>query len=133
MKSKTPDPCPCGRNAGYAACCARYHDGVPAPDAETLMRSRYSAYCKGLESYLIDTWHADTRPAIGELNLAATPPAKWIGLEVKDHKESADDATVEFVARYRVGGRAYRLHEISRFTRQDERWYYRDGTLLDET
>ena len=89
------------------------------------MRSRYSAYVLKLETYLLDTWHPDTRPAaLGP----AADNCKWLGLEVKNSAmELADRATVEFVARYKIGGRAHRLHEISRFVREDGRWYYLDG------
>lgn len=91
------------------------------------MRSRYSAYVLGLEGYLLATWHASTRPAA--LDLAAGPGAKWLGLEIKARTETGDAATVEFVARCRVGGRAQRMHEISRFVREDGRWYYVDGEI----
>jgi SEC-C motif-containing protein len=91
------------------------------------MRSRYSAYVLGLEDYLLATWHASTRPAV--LDLGSEAPPKWLGLEVKACAENEDSATVEFVARCRVGGRAQRLHEISRFVREDGRWYYVDGVI----
>src|SRR3989338_1791125 len=124
----TAKPCPCGA-ADYATCCGRYHGGASAPDAESLMRSRYSAYVLGLEAYLLATWHHTTRPAA--LDLAADN-AKWLGLEVKKHTpESADRATVEFVARYKISGRAHRLHEISRFTREEGRGFYVDGEFPD--
>ncbi|HSM98713.1 MAG TPA: YchJ family metal-binding protein [Gallionella sp.] len=123
-----PLPCPCG-GADYATCCGRYHNGAPAPDAASLMRSRYSAYALKLESYLLATWHSSTRPAA--LGLAADN-TKWLGLEVKDHLPgSADRATVEFVARYKTGGRAGRLHEVSRFVREDGRWFYVDGGFVE--
>lgn len=125
MKPKFPGPCPCGRPLAYAACCGRYHAGSPAADAESLMRSRYSAYVLGLEGYLLATWHASTRP--GALDLASGPQAKWLGLEVKAQIEAGDQATVEFVARCRVGGRAQRLHELSRFVREEGCWYYLDA------
>jgi len=32
-----------------------------AADAEALMRSRYSAFARGLADYLLATWHASTR------------------------------------------------------------------------
>ena len=89
------------------------------------MRSRYSAYVLGLEDYLLVTWHASTRPAA--LNLGAEAQAKWLGLDVKAHSASDGAATVELVARCRVGGRAQRLHEVSRFVREDGRWFYVDG------
>lgn len=91
------------------------------------MRSRYSAYVLKLAAYLLASWHPDTRPASLDL---ADDNAKWLGLEVKNHiKADAEHATVEFVARYKVGGRASRLHEISRFIRKNGQWLYVDGTF----
>jgi len=119
-------PCPCGRGPGYADCCGRLHAGQPAPDAESLMRSRYSAYVLGLEDYLLATWHPSTRPEA--LNLAEGPAPKWLGLDVKARSTDGERATVEFVARCRVGGgSAQRMHELSRFVREAGRWYYVDG------
>ncbi len=120
-------PCPCGRAAPLAACCGRYldhWDDAPAPDAESLMRSRYTAFVHERADYLRATWHASTRPD----TLDFEPGARWLGLEVRDHRSTGpDSAEVEFVARYRVGGRAVRLHERSRFVREGGRWYYVDG------
>jgi len=51
-----------------------------------------------------------------------------LGLEVKRFEVTGkDSAVVEFVARYKVGGKAQRLHEVSRFERIDGRWVYVDG------
>lgn len=90
------------------------------------MRSRYSAYVLGLIDYLLATWHPSTSP--GELDLA---PVKWLGLEVRHALASGDAGVVEFVARLRDGGRAQRLHETSRFVREEDRWYYIDGQIAD--
>jgi SEC-C motif-containing protein len=125
--------CPCGRRSAKGAalaladCCGRYLDqGEPAPDAESLMRSRYSAFVLERADYLQATWHASTRPP----SLDFDAGAKWLGLEVRSHRATgADRAEVEFVARYRVHGRAVRLHERSRFVREDGRWYYVDGDV----
>ena len=90
------------------------------------MRSRYSAFVLGRADYLLTTWHASTRPAQLDLD----PAAKWLGLEVRAHRSiDAAHAEVEFVARYREGGRAVRLHERSRFVREDGRWQYVAGDL----
>jgi SEC-C motif domain protein len=123
----TLTPCPCGNDAGYAHCCGPLHDGSVAATAEALMRSRYSAYVLKREDYLLATWHPSTRPA--SLKLAAQQPAPtWLGLDVKRHEENSDQATVEFIARLRYGGgKAQRMHEISRFVREQGRWYYVDG------
>lgn len=92
------------------------------------MRSRYTAYTLLREDYLLATWHTSTRPA--SLDLAADAATKWIGLEVKRHEQQdTDHAIVEFVARYKVNGRAHRLHEVSRFVREDGRWFYVDGDV----
>ena len=91
------------------------------------MRSRYTAYVRGDAGYLVSSWHPSTRPAGLDLGDAAV--TRWLGLEVKRHQmQDADHAIVEFVARYRIGGgSAVRLHEISRFVREDGRWFYVDG------
>ena len=94
------------------------------------MRSRYTAYTLQREDYLLATWHPATRPAALELD--ATPRPQWLGLAVKSHT-SLDDthATVEFVARHKLNGRAFRLHETSCFERVDGRWLYVDGEIRD--
>ncbi len=94
------------------------------------MRSRYSAYILNREDYLLATWHSDTRPA--SLELTGQPAQQWIGLTIiKRHEQTTTDrAIVEFVARYKINGRAYRLHEISRFVREDGVWLYVDGDIL---
>ncbi|MDD4911077.1 MAG: YchJ family metal-binding protein [Sideroxydans sp.] len=127
--NKQSTNCPCGSTKPFTACCAPYVEGnVPAPTAEALMRSRYTAYTLLREDYLLATWHTSTRPA--SLELAADTATKWIGLEVKRHEQQdTDHAIVEFVARYKVNGRAHRLHEVSRFVREDGRWFYLDGDL----
>ena len=127
-------PCLCGRAQRgrplvWSACCGRYvdaWDAHPAPDAEALMRSRYSAYVLGRADYLVATWHPSTRPAALELD----PGIKWLGLEVRAHRPLGPDwAEVEFVARSRSLGRGQRLHEVSRFVREGGRWYYVDGDI----
>ena len=109
----------------FQDCCGPYLTGARwAPDAPTLMRSRYSAFVRGEVAYLLATWHGSTRPASLELEASA----RWLGLEVRLARVTGPDtAEVEFVARYRVAGRAVRQHELSRFVRQDNRWYYLDG------
>lgn len=123
-------PCPCGSGRGYAACCGEFHGGVAAPDAERLMRSRYSAFVLGREDYLLASWHPDTRPAAPALDAAPLP--HWQGLAIKSHiQQDQSHATVEFVARYKLNGRAFRIHEISRFERVDGCWLYVDGEIRE--
>lgn len=91
------------------------------------MRSRYAAFVLDLRPYLLATWHASTRPAVLE---APEPGLQWLGLAVKRTAlQDADHGTVEFVARSKLGGRAHRLHETSRFVRENGAWFYVDGDL----
>lgn len=130
MASIDDSPCPCGQPASYAACCGRWHRGhthLQAPDAQALMRSRYTAFVLGLHEYLLATWHPSTRPAAIEADDAGL---KWLGLQVRQYTViDADHAEVEFVARSKLAGRAHRLHERSRFVREHGRWHYVDGDL----
>lgn len=129
MTTASSDPCPCGHPLAYTACCGRYHAGTPAPDAEALMRSRYSAYVRQLANYLLASWHPSTRPADLSLDEAPGQRTRWLGLTVHEHQQSdPEHAEVRFTARYRTGGAsAVKMSEHSRFLREDGRWFYLDA------
>ena len=124
--------CPCGSGLAYDDCCGRWHGGAAAPTAEALMRSRYSAYVLGDSDYLRAPWHPSTRPA--ELTLDAR--LQWFGLDIRRREHGGPDdeqGIVEFVARGKVNGRAERLHEGSRFVKEEGRWFYVDGELQERS
>jgi SEC-C motif-containing protein len=144
VRTARPTDCPCGgatpnRGSGakpprYADCCGRFIDGDDVPStALELMRSRYTAYVLGAADYLRATWAADTCPADLDVDPAAPGAPRWLGLSIKRHAALDDTrAEVEFVARYKTGGRAFRLHESSRFVRGDDgRWRYVDGEIRE--
>jgi len=92
------------------------------------MRSRYSAFVLADGDYLLRSWHSTTRPAAADLDF--DPKCRWLGLTIKQQRPLSDDqAEVEFVARYQINGRAYRLHETSRFQREGGEWRYVDGVI----
>ncbi|WP_236650928.1 YchJ family protein [Aquabacterium fontiphilum] len=122
--------CPCGQPQAYEACCGRFHaawargdHAAMAPGPEALMRSRYTAFVYDLRPYLLATWHPDTRPAEIE---PPEPGLRWLGLTVQrvGSTGGGDEGTVAFVARYKIGGRAHRLVEHSRFVRESGIWLY---------
>ncbi len=123
------EACPCGSSQPFSGCCQPLLDGGAASSAEALMRSRYTAFVTGDAEYLLQSWHPMNRPA----EVGIDVEQKWLGLKIR-HTEAgqADDThgIVEFVARYKIAGKAYRLHEISRFSRVEGRWVYVDGELL---
>jgi SEC-C motif domain protein len=114
----------------YLNCCGVWHAGAAAPNAEALMRSRYTAFVLQDETYLLATWHPRTRPASVSFEVGT----KWLGLKVVDARAvDAHHAEVEFIARYRVGGAsAARIHERSRFVREAGAWLYVDGAVADQ-
>ena len=129
--------CPCGRLAGpqkplaCEQCCGRFINDfaeTPAPDAESLMRSRYSAFVLQRADYLLATWHTSRRPS----GISFDPGVKWLGLEVRQHRVlDVSHAEVEFIARQKSPvSPALRLHERSRFLREGGRWFYVDGDQL---
>jgi SEC-C motif-containing protein len=153
MKPLAPQqPCPCGRLAGaggsalapgqrpgpagkplaYGDCCGRWLEAAPhsaqPPDAESLMRSRYSAFVLERGAYLLESWAASHRPE----SVAFDPGVKWLGLDVRAHHATGEaSAEVEFVARQKpANGPAVRLHERSRFVQEAGRWLYVDGDAL---
>ena len=120
--------CPCGSAQPFNACCGVHLAGIAAPTPHALMRSRYTAFTLHDAPYLLATWHASTRPATLTFDSEAEP--KWLGLKLIAHQlQDEHHASVEFVARSKHGGRAHRLHEVSRFVREDGRWFYVDGVL----
>jgi SEC-C motif domain protein len=131
LARKTPGdgPCPCGSGRPYGACCGPFLRGSAVPEsAEELMRSRYTAYVRGDRDWLRATWHPATRPAAVDLDKRV----RWIRLEILAIEAGGPGDTkgiVEFVAHCKIGGRAHRLHERSRFQRRDGRWLYVNGDL----
>jgi len=129
-KHAFPTDCPCDSGKPYKDCCFMYHmEKVHAPTAEALMRSRYSAYALRKADYVLYSWHPSTRPS--ELDLS-DDKTKWLGLTIvgtAGGQPDDDEGTVEFIAKYKIGGRACKLAEKSRFVREKGRWYYVDGDV----
>ena len=128
---KEKEVCPCESGRAYTDCCAKFIEAGQQPEtAEQLMRSRYSAYVLQREDYLLRTWHASTRPL--ELNL---DKVQWLGLQLRCTQAGSvtdREGVVEFVARYKRQGRAERLHETSRFVRDEGQWFYVEALSATE-
>jgi SEC-C motif-containing protein len=122
------DTCPCGSGSAYGGCCGPLHDGNPAPTAEALMRSRYSAFAVGDLDHVFRTWHPRTRPD----DVTPATGLAWVGLEVVrtvDGGVDDDTGEVEFRARFRDARGERVMHETSRFERRGGRWVYVDGDV----
>ena len=87
------------------------------------MRSRFSAFVVKDADYLLATWHPETRPA--ELDLSGSP--EWVSLQVLSFSAGADTGRVHFRAVYRADGGWGYLEERSDFSKENGRWFYREG------
>ncbi|HEX5636739.1 MAG TPA: YchJ family metal-binding protein [Gammaproteobacteria bacterium] len=122
-------PCPCGSGRSLADCCLPLLSGSShARTAESLMRSRYSAYVLGNAEYLAASWHVSTRPP----QLDAGTNVEWLGLQVLSCRAGMENDTrgsVEFIARYRLQGIEAQAQENSRFVREAGQWFYLNGDM----
>lgn len=87
------------------------------------MRSRYSAFVTENESYLLHTWQLTKRPQ----KIDFDSKTKWLGLNLKKCKAGLTSDTegwVEFVARYKIAGKAERIEELSYFMKEEGQWLY---------
>ncbi|WP_331714268.1 YchJ family protein [Auraticoccus cholistanensis] len=122
------DSCPCGSGRPFERCCGPVLAGRPAPSAERLMRSRYTAHVLDDRDHLRASWHPSTRPA----EVVLEPGVEWLGLTVLGTERGGlldEDGRVEFRARWRRHGTEGELHEISRFVREGRHWFYLDGLV----
>jgi len=126
-------PCPCGSARGLDDCCGPIIAGTPAPTAEALMRSRYSAYTLGKFDYLADTLAPELRGDFDVDEAAASfENTRWEGLEVRAVTAGAAGdrtGTVEFMARFRLGNERRMHHEMASFRREGEAWVFDGGEM----
>jgi SEC-C motif-containing protein len=124
--------CPCGSGNLLDACCGHYHAGTPAPDAQTLMRSRYSAYVLGLVDYLVGTTLPAQQAGLDRAAMAAwSAQSTWLGLEVENAEVlggQPEHAFVTFTARWHDSQGDHQHRERSAFV-QAGRWYFIDPTV----
>ena len=122
--------CPCGSGIALADCCGKWHQGQPAPSAERLMRSRYSAYTLSLIDYLVATTLPAQQAALDRDSMRAwSLGSTWLGLEVEGSELIDTHAFVTFTARWHDSDGEHRHRERSAFVQQAGRWYFIDPTV----
>lgn len=127
MKKLSPNaPCPCGSKTKYKKCCRPYHRGKKAPDALTLMKTRYSAYAMGEADYIIQTTHPEHPDFTSDRErwrreiLAFSHGTEFKGLEILASRTDGARAVVHFIARLDSGD----MQECSHFLLEEGRWLY---------
>ncbi len=125
--------CPCGSGQDLDGCCGAIIAGAPAPTAEALMRSRYTAFALGNVDYLTDTMAPEVRGDFDPIEANSTASdAVWQGLEVCAVNDGGIDdeiGSVEFVARFRLRGEQRAHHELASFRRERGRWVCAGGEM----
>ena len=127
--------CPCGSGKEYDNCCGPLISGnQAAATAEALMRSRYTAYAKADIAYITDTLHPSARHDHDPIAAQRwAEQSEWLGLEICNVEaggETDDTGIVEFIASYREKGGIKKHHEIAEFTKDNGRWYFKDGKAV---
>jgi len=125
--------CPCGSELTYNDCCQPAHTGLaPSTTAEALMRSRYCAYVKKCIPYLGESLHPEHRDDWSEEETQRwAENSDWLSLEViSTEAGQADDneGIVEFIATFKENNTTNKHHEISHFSKVEDKWYYVDGS-----
>lgn len=118
--------CYCGNPIPFSDCCEPYIKGIKAaPTAETLMRSRYSAYAVHAIEYLLKTTHISQRKYHSKKGIEQWAVSnQWVKLEVLQ----ATEKTVEFKAYFLDDQLQPQVHhEKSTFKQQNGHWFYVDG------
>jgi SEC-C motif domain protein len=125
--------CPCGSGRFEISCCGPYLAGKPAPTAEGLMRSRYTAFTRGDLDYIERTCAGDARLAFDRLSLGRSiANTEWLGLTIEETVNGGEEdaaGTVRFAVRYREGGRLFSQTETSEFQRLADGWRYMRGDV----
>jgi SEC-C motif-containing protein len=122
-------PCPCGTKQPYAACCGAFIEDKAIPTTpEQLMRSRFTAYAIGRLDYIEKTMRGKALKVFQRQEAHGNEsPIQWLDLTIINAPTpSADEGTVEFLARYRLNGTVHELHENSQFQLHKKRWFYTD-------
>ncbi|HYD29656.1 MAG TPA: YchJ family metal-binding protein [Azospirillaceae bacterium] len=129
--------CSCNSGQNFEDCCHPLLDGTPAPTAEALMRSRYTAFVRRDVDYLERTNAPEIRAAFNRADAErAVRESEWKDLEVLavtgggPEDETGD---VEFQALCRRRGEWVRYHELGSFRRDDGQWFYVKGKLDPKT
>jgi SEC-C motif-containing protein len=126
------ESCPCGASLLYSECCEPFISGVkPAPTAEALMRSRYTAYTRKEVDYIVRTTHPDQRKQDSESNIRQwAQKSVWHQLEILNIVGGGSDdpvGSVEFIAEYSENDERVKHHELAQFKKENGIWFFWDG------
>ena len=136
-KETMSENCPCGSEKSFHQCCEPIISGEKiAPDPESLMRSRYTAYTLANIDYIVASMRGKAAKNFNQAEAKTwAKQVEWKGLSVikasDTHPEKAT-GQVEFIAEYTLENQTHKIHELSDFEKIDGQWFYIDGKQPEE-
>lgn len=124
--------CPCGSSLPYANCCQVLHLGKLAPNALSLMRSRYTAYVLHNIDYLVKTTLPQQQSLLDvDAMQSWSQSVQWLGLDIIHHQEKIGKhhAQVQFIAHFSQEGNIQQHQELSTFVQIEQTWFFLDPTV----
>jgi SEC-C motif-containing protein len=122
--------CPCKSGQEFDACCGALLKGTLASTPEALMRARFTAFVTGDIDFLERTMAG---AALEDYDRHAVEKAmagvEGQGVEVRAASSDGDEASVEYIARFKSNGKPIAHHERASFQRRDGVWLYVDGEV----
>jgi len=124
--------CPCGSKKSYGKCCEPIITGTrPAETAEELLRARYTAHVRKDIDYIMNTVHPAKRKASERKGIEEwSENTEWRKLEIIEVTGGTSDDSegrIEFKAHYKGEEGDAIHHELSRFKKSRDRWFFFDG------
>jgi len=117
--------CPCGSARDFAECCSPIIEGAPAPTAEALMRSRYTAFVMRKLDHVERTHAPEVRADFNRAEAERlAEECEWRGLEIRSATETGDTAEVEFVMRFCREQQEVTKTALASFRRDAGQWLY---------
>ena len=129
--------CYCCSSKTFADCCQLFLEGkAKTPTAETLMRSRYSAYVTVNVDYILKTTHPSTRKFHDAESIKQWAKShSWQRLEIvsiANGSQTDKKGIVEFKAFYLDSEQKLQIHhERSNFLKELGKWFFVDGKIID--
>lgn len=129
------ESCPCYSGKKYKKCCRPYHNGMKAKSPEALVRARFSAYKLGMEDFIMQTTHPESKHYNADENRwrasirAYIIQSRFIDLEIL----SAEDDKVSYKANIfsMFTQETNATIEHCTFKQEDGKWFYLDGEHED--
>lgn len=124
--------CACGSSNSYETCCGKYISGSAYPEtAEQLMRSRYTAYTLCEIDYIVETTVPNQKEGMSRKDMEQwAKSTNWDGIDIvstEAGKGGDSQGVVEFIAYHRKAETRHKHHELAKFKKIDNRWYYQDS------